>query len=295
MTGLIATATAGFSRDGPSFWRFLPLLTSGWRGARARLEAQSRRHCPARRHRHDDFRRISPPPMSFPGSTGRPFFAVRIFCHLGATPAIGILRSGGRRHFGAARTSRAVSARVDGGDRRPFRISQSRHRLLRFHAHRRHRAVAPAAQPHPVSDCPGDFASNIGAAATLIGNPQDMMIGQVAHLSFGRYLLWSAVPVILAMAAAYGIIWLLSRKKLFHPTARSGMNPADLSVQPDAHDQGTDHSRRGHRPVFLVAAQGSHCAGRRRNSSGQHPVSHRRFAAVWWNGPFWFCSWDCLW
>ena len=58
------------------------------------------------------------------------------------------------------------------------------------------------------------IASNIGAAATLIGNPQDMMIGQVAHLSFGHYLIWSAVPVMLAMAAAYGIIWMLSQKKL---------------------------------------------------------------------------------
>ena len=58
------------------------------------------------------------------------------------------------------------------------------------------------------------IASNFGAAATLIGNPQDMMIGQVAHLSFGHYMLWSAVPVILAMATAYGIIWMLSRKQL---------------------------------------------------------------------------------
>jgi len=57
-------------------------------------------------------------------------------------------------------------------------------------------------------------ASNIGAAATLIGNPQDMMIGQVAHLNFGHYLLWCAVPVIFALAAAYGIIWFMSRKKL---------------------------------------------------------------------------------
>lgn len=56
------------------------------------------------------------------------------------------------------------------------------------------------------------ISSNIGAAATLIGNPQDMMIGQVAHLAFGRYLLWSSVPVVVAMGAAYGIIWLLSRK-----------------------------------------------------------------------------------
>ena len=58
------------------------------------------------------------------------------------------------------------------------------------------------------------IASNIGAAATIIGNPQDMMIGQVAHLNFGHYLLWCGVPVIFAMAAAYGIIWLMSRKQL---------------------------------------------------------------------------------
>lgn len=58
------------------------------------------------------------------------------------------------------------------------------------------------------------IASNIGAAATLIGNPQNMMIGQIAHLSFGRYLLWSCVPVVFAMGAAYGIIWLLARNYL---------------------------------------------------------------------------------
>src|SRR5262249_31254045 len=39
------------------------------------------------------------------------------------------------------------------------------------------------------------ISSNIGAAATLIGNPQDMMIGAVAHLNFGQYMLWSCVPV----------------------------------------------------------------------------------------------------
>jgi len=58
------------------------------------------------------------------------------------------------------------------------------------------------------------IASNIGAAATLIGNPQDMMIGAVAHLNFGDYILWSCVPVGFAMAAAYAIIWFLSRNHL---------------------------------------------------------------------------------
>jgi Na+/H+ antiporter NhaD/arsenite permease-like protein len=58
------------------------------------------------------------------------------------------------------------------------------------------------------------IASNIGAAATLIGNPQNMMIGAVAHLNFGSYTLWSCVPVVLALSSAYGIIWMWSRKNL---------------------------------------------------------------------------------
>jgi Na+/H+ antiporter NhaD/arsenite permease-like protein len=58
------------------------------------------------------------------------------------------------------------------------------------------------------------ISSNLGAAATIIGNPQNMMISQVAHLPFGGYLVWSIVPVLFAMAAAYGIIWLMSCKRL---------------------------------------------------------------------------------
>ena len=61
------------------------------------------------------------------------------------------------------------------------------------------------------------ISSNIGAAATLIGNAQDMMISQVTHLDFGRYMLWSIVPVTFAMLAACGIIWLMSRKNLQVP------------------------------------------------------------------------------
>lgn len=58
------------------------------------------------------------------------------------------------------------------------------------------------------------IASNIGAAATLVGNPQDMMIGQVAKLDFGRYALWCFLPVLFALGCAYGLIWTLSRHHL---------------------------------------------------------------------------------
>jgi Na+/H+ antiporter NhaD/arsenite permease-like protein len=63
------------------------------------------------------------------------------------------------------------------------------------------------------------IASNIGAGVTLIGNPQNMMIGQLAGLNFGKYLLWSLAPVLFAMCAAYGIIWRLSEKHLHYGSA----------------------------------------------------------------------------
>jgi Na+/H+ antiporter NhaD/arsenite permease-like protein len=74
------------------------------------------------------------------------------------------------------------------------------------------------------------IASNLGAGATLIGNPQNMMIGEVAHLDFGRYLLWSSVPVIFAMGAAFGIIWRMSRRGLRKAT--SGQSQPSPEVYP---------------------------------------------------------------
>lgn len=49
-------------------------------------------------------------------------------------------------------------------------------------------------------------ASNIGSAATLIGNPQNMLIGQVGHLDFGAFLAWSTFPVVFSLLAGYLLI-----------------------------------------------------------------------------------------
>ncbi len=57
-------------------------------------------------------------------------------------------------------------------------------------------------------------ASNIGSAATLIGNPQNMLIGQVGRLDFGRFLAWCGLPSLLALGAAYGTLLWIYRGKL---------------------------------------------------------------------------------
>jgi len=51
-------------------------------------------------------------------------------------------------------------------------------------------------------------AANVGSAATLIGNPQNMLIGQAKALPFGGYLLDGGVPAVLGLIVVW---WLLAR------------------------------------------------------------------------------------
>lgn len=76
------------------------------------------------------------------------------------------------------------------------------------------------------------LASNIGAAATLVGNPQGMLIAQEGQLNFGAYVLWSAVPVALSLTAAWGLIWLLSRAQWHLGATAPKLTPERLAPQP---------------------------------------------------------------
>ena len=52
-------------------------------------------------------------------------------------------------------------------------------------------------------------ASNAGSAATLIGSPQNILIGQLGKLSFLTFLFTCAVPAIVGLVAIFAVIWLL--------------------------------------------------------------------------------------
>jgi Na+/H+ antiporter NhaD/arsenite permease-like protein len=75
------------------------------------------------------------------------------------------------------------------------------------------------------------IASNIGAAATLVGNPQGMMIAQIGGLDFGHYAAWCLPPVVFALLCACAITWLLWRGRARLPEAQpvqpSGQYPFD--------------------------------------------------------------------
>jgi len=49
-------------------------------------------------------------------------------------------------------------------------------------------------------------AANVGSAATLIGNPQNMLIGTTLGLSFAGYAREAALPVLLGLAATWAVI-----------------------------------------------------------------------------------------
>jgi Na+/H+ antiporter NhaD/arsenite permease-like protein len=72
-------------------------------------------------------------------------------------------------------------------------------------------------------------ASNIGSAATLIGNPQNMLIGAVLKLSFGDYLRLAAPPVLASLL----LLWLMLAWRL--PRARADFAPPiDAAAGDDA-------------------------------------------------------------
>jgi Na+/H+ antiporter NhaD/arsenite permease-like protein len=55
-------------------------------------------------------------------------------------------------------------------------------------------------------------AANVGSAATLIGNPQNMLIGQRLHLPFAGYLLDAAVPSLLGLAVVWLVVAVSARR-----------------------------------------------------------------------------------
>jgi Na+/H+ antiporter NhaD/arsenite permease-like protein len=88
-------------------------------------------------------------------------------------------------------------------------------------------------------------ASNIGAAGTLIGNAQNMMIGSVAHLSFVRYIIWTFVPVLFGLCVIYVVTRIGRRGGL--PVLR----PEDIEPLPSPCALDRYHATKG---IVILAA-----------------------------------------
>lgn len=73
-------------------------------------------------------------------------------------------------------------------------------------------------------------ASNAGSAATLIGNPQNILIGQVGRLGFWSYSAIASVPALIGLVVTFGGIALAWRSSL-------AATPADEPVEVPALDR----------------------------------------------------------
>lgn len=70
------------------------------------------------------------------------------------------------------------------------------------------------------------FAANTGSAATLIGNPQNILIGERVGLGFARYLLDGGVPSLLGLGLVWGAVTWAWRGRLERDPGTWGWGPA---------------------------------------------------------------------
>lgn len=81
-------------------------------------------------------------------------------------------------------------------------------------------------------------AANIGSAATLIGNPQNMLIGSVLKLSFAGYVWQAWPPVVLSLGLLWLCLWAVMRREaaMAAPRDATGSAAAVVGATVNDHD-----------------------------------------------------------
>ncbi|HEX5452943.1 MAG TPA: SLC13 family permease [Stellaceae bacterium] len=70
-------------------------------------------------------------------------------------------------------------------------------------------------------------AANAGSAATLIGNPQNILVGAIGRLNFWGFLGACAVPALFTLLVVFAVVWLQWRRRL-----QAGPAPDALPAKP---------------------------------------------------------------
>jgi Na+/H+ antiporter NhaD/arsenite permease-like protein len=75
-------------------------------------------------------------------------------------------------------------------------------------------------------------ATNAGSAATLIGNPQNILIGALGRLDFWMFLAICAVPAIFALVVVFAVVWLQWNKRITRTVLAATLDAPAVTVHP---------------------------------------------------------------
>jgi Na+/H+ antiporter NhaD/arsenite permease-like protein len=73
-------------------------------------------------------------------------------------------------------------------------------------------------------------AINAGSAATLIGNPQNIVIGSLGRLEFWTFLAICAVPALFALVVVFVVVWLQWHKRVTRTVLAATLDAPPMSV-----------------------------------------------------------------
>jgi len=75
-------------------------------------------------------------------------------------------------------------------------------------------------------------ATNAGSAATLIGNPQNIVLGAIGHLDFWTFLAINGVPALFALVVVFAVVWLQWRRRIRGATPPDGAELPPVTIHP---------------------------------------------------------------
>ncbi|MBV9200826.1 MAG: anion transporter [Alphaproteobacteria bacterium] len=75
-------------------------------------------------------------------------------------------------------------------------------------------------------------ATNAGSAATLIGNPQNILIGALGRLNFWIFLAVCAVPALFTLIVVFVVVWLQWRMRISQTVLAATLDAPPITVHP---------------------------------------------------------------
>jgi Na+/H+ antiporter NhaD/arsenite permease-like protein len=75
-------------------------------------------------------------------------------------------------------------------------------------------------------------ATNAGSAATLIGNPQNILIGALGRLDFWTFLAICVVPAVFTLLVVFAVVWLQWRKRITQTILAATLDAPAITIHP---------------------------------------------------------------